>query len=80
MHNTPPLSSDYDSPARYTLRFKGHLDNTWGDSFENLTFTHESDGTTTVCGLVDQPALHGVLRKVRDTGIVLLSVTRIENN
>jgi hypothetical protein len=75
MQGTP---DDYDKPACYTIRFKGHLDEGWSDSFENLSLTHESDGTTTLCGLVDQTALHGVLRRVRDTGIVLISVARID--
>jgi hypothetical protein len=67
-----------DEPARYEIRIKGHLDARWADRFEGLIFTHESDGTTTLSGpVVDQAALHGLLRRVRDLGIPLLSVIRL---
>lgn len=78
MGNTTPPAEWDSGHATYTLRLKGHLDDEWAASFEHLSLTREDDGTTTLYGLVDQAALHGLLRKVRDTGIVLLSVTRIE--
>jgi hypothetical protein len=72
-------TEDHDEPGLYEIRLKGHLDNRWADWFEGLSFTHDSDGTTILCGpVVDQAALHGLLKKVRDLGIPLLSVMRVE--
>ena len=66
-------------PGLYTLRIKGHLDNRWADWFEGLTITLEDNGETLLTGpVVDQAALHGLIRKVRDLGMPLLSVNRIE--
>ena len=63
----------------YEIRVKGHLDPTWSEWFEGLTVTHEDSGDTVLSGnLVDQAALHGVLRKVRDLGISLISVNPIQ--
>lgn len=63
----------------YVIRVKGHLDPTWSEWFEGLTVTHEDSGDTVLSGnLVDQAALHGVLRKVRDLGISLISVNPIQ--
>jgi hypothetical protein len=68
----------HHEPGCYEIRLKGHLDARWSDWFEGLSFTHESDGTTTLAGLVvDQAALYGLLRKVRDLGLPLLSVVQI---
>ena len=70
-----PLSRRRRSPTRYQLRVDGHIDDHWAVWFDNLTLTHESDGTTTLRGAVpDQAALHGLLAKVRDLGITLISV------
>jgi hypothetical protein len=70
---------DHHEPERYEIRIKGHLDDKWADWFEGLTITREDNGETLLIGpVVDQAALHGVLRKVRDLGIPLLSVSRIE--
>ena len=71
------------SPAkeagRYEIRVKGHLDNRWAIWFDGLTLTTNSDGTTTLDGIVvDQSALHGLLQKVRAVGLPLISVTRVE--
>ena len=66
-------------PGRYEIRLKGHLDARWAAWFDGLTLTHESDGTTLIHGpVVDQAALHGLLQKVRDTGLPLVSVTQVE--
>jgi hypothetical protein len=66
-------------PSRYRLRVDGHLDDHWSAWFDDLTLTHESDRTTSLCGFVsDQAALHGLLMKVRDLGIILISVEVID--
>jgi len=63
--------------GRYEIRFSGHLHSRWAGWFDGLTVTDESDGTTLVEGQVaDQAALHGLLRKLHDLGLPLLSVTR----
>ena len=62
----------------YQIKIKGHLNESWTDCFEGLTFTHEEDGTTTLRGeIVDQSALHGLLKKVRDLGLPLISVNQV---
>lgn len=64
------------APGRYVLRVGGHLDGHWSTWFGDLTLTHEDDGTTRLSGPVaDQAELHGLLTKIRDLGVVLLSVT-----
>ena len=69
----------HDNPGRYEIRLKGHLDSRWTAWFDGLTLTHDSDGTTIIHGLVpDQAALHGLLQKVRDLGLPLVSVTQVE--
>jgi hypothetical protein len=60
---------------RYTIRVKGHLDPSWRARFENLLITPEKDGTTLLCGPIqDQAALYGVLVKMRDLGLTLLAL------
>ena len=69
----------YDRPGRYEIRLKGHLDTRWAAWFDGLSLTHESDGTTTIRGpIIDQAALHGVLQKLRDLGLPLVSVTHVD--
>ena len=64
--------------ARYEIRLKGHLDSRWAAWFDGLTLTNQTDGTTTIRGpVVDQAALHGLLQKIRDLGLPLVSVTQI---
>jgi hypothetical protein len=66
------------SSRRYEIRLKGHLDSRWAAWFDGLTLTNDSDGTTVIEGLViDQAALHGLLRKLRDVGLPLLSVIEV---
>jgi len=65
-------------PQLYEIRIKGHLENRWADWFSGLTITREDRGETVLTGLVDQAALHSLLRKVRDLGMPLLSVIRVE--
>jgi hypothetical protein len=65
--------------GRYEIRVKGHLDPRWAARFDGMTLTRDGDGTTVIDGpVVDQAALHGLLARVRDLGIPLLSVTRVE--
>jgi hypothetical protein len=67
------------TPACYLLRVDAHLDDHWSAWFGELTVTRESDGTTTLCGVVsDQAELHGLLMKVRDLGVTLISVAVID--
>jgi hypothetical protein len=69
---------DHHGPERYEIRIKGHLDDRWAAWFGGLTLTREDNGETLLTGqVVDQAALHGLLRKVRDLGMPLLSVTRV---
>jgi hypothetical protein len=71
-------SSRRHEAGRYEIRLKGHLQARWSDWFDGLSLTRESDGSTLLEGLVvDQAALHGLLQKVRDTGLPLVSVTRV---
>jgi len=73
--------STADGAGRYEIRLKGHLDTRWADWFDGLTLTRCSDGTTAIRGLVvDQSALHGLLQRVRDLGLPLISVTRVESD
>ena len=68
-----------DAAAAYELRIGGHLDAHWSTWFDGFTLIHEDDGTSTLRGVVrDQSELHGLLGKVRDLGIPLISVTPLE--
>ena len=67
--------------GQYEIRLQGHLDARWSAWFDGLTLTCENDGTTLLQGLViDQAALHGLLQKVRNTGLPLVSVTHVATN
>jgi hypothetical protein len=69
---------DTSQPTFYQIRIEGHLGRQWTEWFENLTITLEENGETLVTGLVvDQAALYGLLRKVRDLGMPLVSVIRV---
>ena len=73
--------SDCEQSNIFEIRVKGHLDKQWSDWFDNLTITPHDDGTTLLTGpVVDDAALHGLLKKVRDSGMRLLSVNRIESD
>ena len=66
-------------PERYEIRIKGHLASRWATWFDGMTLTAANDGTTVLEGpVVDQAALHGLLHKVRDIGLPLLSITQID--
>ena len=67
--------------GRYEIRLTGHLDAHWTAWFDGLTVGHENDGTTVITGpIADQAALHGVLQRVRDLGLPLVSVIRVEGD
>jgi len=67
-----------DEPGHYTIRLQGHLEDRWAARFDGLTLTREANGDTLLTGpVVDQAALHGLLRKVRDLGLPLIAVTRV---
>ena len=79
MNETHETVTDHDQPWRCELRIKGHLNDRWADWFEGLTITREDNGETLLTGpVVDQAALHGLLKKVRDLGMPLISVSPIE--
>jgi hypothetical protein len=62
----------------YEIRLNGHLDDRWSEWFEGLTITLEDNGDTLLTGpVIDQAALHGLLKKVRDLGLLLVSVNRV---
>jgi len=80
MSTTPASTDDHHEPGRYEIRIKGHLDNRWADWFEGLTITREDNGETVLRGpVVDQAALHGLLRKVRDLGLPLVAVIQVDS-
>ena len=71
--------TDPDQPVVYQIRIKGHLDPRWTERFGGLTITLEDNGDTLLTGpVVDQAALHGLLRKVRDLGMRLISVISVQ--
>jgi hypothetical protein len=79
MSETRAATEEQHELGLYEIRIKGHLDNRWAYRFEGLSFIHKGDGTTILSGPVgDQAALHGLLRQVRDLGLSLVSVIRIE--
>jgi len=79
MSNEINSGSEKAQPLVYQIRIKGHLGRQWTNWFGGLTITLEDNGETLLTGpVVDQAALHGLLRKVRDLGVPLLSVSRVE--
>ena len=68
----------HQAPGRYEIRVKGHLDTRWAAWFDGRAIAHDSDGTTIIHGSVaDLAALHGLLQKIRDLGLPLISVNHI---
>ena len=76
MINDPTSNAQY-----YEIRLKGNLDTRWGNTFEGMTIVLDDNGNTRLTGpVIDQSALHGLLKKIRDLGIPLISVNRLETN
>ena len=72
------MANRLDQPMVYQIRIKGHLVPRWADWFGGLSITLEDNGETLLTGpVVDQAALHGLLRKVRDLGMPLISAIRV---
>lgn len=79
MTDRPASTPDRSEAGRYEIRLTGHLDAHWTAWFDGLAVRREADGTTVISGSVaDQAALHGLLQRVRDLGLPLVSVTRVE--
>lgn len=79
MGEKPTNDEKHDQDACYEIRFKGHLDDRWSEWFEGLTITLEDNGDTLLTGpVIDQAALHGLLKKVRDLGLPLVSVCPVK--
>ena len=80
MSDTHPSSDARREPGEYEIRLKGHLESRWAAWFDGLSLTREGDGTTVIRGsVVDQAALHGLLSKVRDLGLPLITVTQLDS-
>jgi len=73
------MSGPIAQPVYYVIRVRGHLDPRWAEWFEGLTLTHTEAGETVLAGPVaDQATLHGLLVRIRDLNLTLISVTRVE--
>jgi hypothetical protein len=80
MSNQLKPKADPNLLVIYQIRLKGHLGQQWAASFEGLTLTLEENGDTLLSGPVtDQAALHGLLRNVRDGGMLVLSIKRLDS-
>jgi len=66
-----------NAPELYEIRVAGHLSTSWRARFEGMSMRHKPEGETVLSGMLDQAALHGVLIRIRDLGLKLISVNRI---
>ncbi len=81
MPNEQNLGNDPDRPKIFQIRIKGHLGQQWAGWFDGLTIVLEEDGNTLISGpVIDQSALHGILKKIRDLGMPLLSINSVDPN
>ena len=81
MSGTHTRKQEHDEGGQYEIRIHGHLDDRWSGWFEGLTLTLEENGDTLISGqVIDQAALFGLLRKVRDAGMPLVSVQRVTSS
>jgi hypothetical protein len=80
MSDKQKLNKKLNQLQCYEIRLKGHLDDQWAEWFEGLTITLEEDDTLLTGPVIDQAALYGLLKKVRDLGIPLLSVVQVQSN
>ena len=79
MSETERVTEEYDEPGFTEIRIRGHLDDKWATWFDGLTITREANGDTRLIGpAIDQAALHGLLRKVRDLGLPLIAVIQVD--
>ena len=69
----------WNTPELYEIRVAGHLSNNWASRFEGLSMQQELEGETVLSGTLDQAALHGVLVKIRNLGLNLIAVSRIDD-
>jgi hypothetical protein len=81
MPNEQNLGSDPDAPKIFQIRIQGHLGRQWAGWFDGFTITLEDDGNTLLSGpVIDQSALHGILKKIRDLGMPLVSVNSFDRD
>ena len=79
MPSKPESKNDPNQPTIYQIRIKGHLGRQWKEWFGDATIALEESGDSLItCPVVDQAALHGLLKKVRDLGLPLISVNRVD--
>lgn len=81
MSKTPTAPRYHDKSELYEVRLKGHLDDRWTDRFGNVVITLEDNGNTLlICPVIDQAALYGLLKRVRDLGLPLLSLNFVSHD
>ena len=81
MSDHPETKTGSSQSLVYQIRIEGHLGQQWIDWFDGLAITLEEDGDTLLTGpVIDQAALHGLLKKVRDLGMSLISISRVQSN